>query len=220
MILRKGMFKMKKNEISLVLSILSFLGSLVAYPFIPNKIPHFNMANEIDSYSGKWSVFILALLPLGMFFLMQLISKIDKRNEKNSKTYEITTLIIVLVLIVMNWVLILVYMGINIDLYKILDFMFAVMFFVIGNYMPRVKMNSVFGIRTSWTLSNEKVWSKTHRFGGFALIAAGIASLGCIFINGVWSIITASIILSFITIIICIYSYIEFEKAKKVGCKK
>lgn len=205
---------MKKNKISLALSIISFLGSLVAYPFIPDKIPHFNMANEIDSYSGKWSVFILALLPLGMFFLMQLFSKVDKRNEKNSKTYEIATLITILVLIVMNWVFILIFLGLSLDIFKVLDFMFAVMFIVIGNYMPRVKINSVFGIRTSWTLSNEKVWIKTHRFGGFALIAAGIASLGCIFISGVWSIITASIILSFITIIICIYSYIEFEKQK------
>jgi uncharacterized membrane protein len=45
---------------------------------------------------------------------------------------------------------------------------------VIGNVMGKLRWNYTVGIRTPWTLSNERVWDKTHRFGGWALVIGGI----------------------------------------------
>jgi uncharacterized membrane protein len=47
---------------------------------------------------------------------------------------------------------------------------------VIGNFMSKVRYNLLFGVRTPWTLSNEMVWDKTHRF------AAPLFMLGGLFI--------------------------------------
>ena len=59
----------------------------------------------------------------------------------------------------------------------------GLMFLVIGNVMPKLRWNYVMGVRTPWTLADEWVWDRTHRFagwlwvvGGLALIAAAVAA--------------------------------------------
>jgi uncharacterized membrane protein len=40
--------------------------------------------------------------------------------------------------------------------------------------LPRARPNWFFGIRTPWTLTNDRVWTRTHRVGGYAMTAAGL----------------------------------------------
>jgi uncharacterized membrane protein len=51
------------------------------------------------------------------------------------------------------------------------------LFFYIGILCEHAKRNWFIGIRTPWTLSNEKVWDKTHRLGGKLFKIAGLISL-------------------------------------------
>ena len=39
---------------------------------------------------------------------------------------------------------------------------------------PRHGRTGLFGIRTPWTLSNDRVWQRTHRVGGYLLVACGL----------------------------------------------
>ena len=55
--------------------------------------------------------------------------------------------------------------------------MLAVMFLLIGNYLPKVQSNFYMGIKTPWTLSSDEVWRKTHRLGGKLYAACGILIL-------------------------------------------
>jgi uncharacterized membrane protein len=50
---------------------------------------------------------------------------------------------------------------------------FGLLFIVIGNVLPKLRWNCVVGIRTPWTLADERVWDKTHRFGGPAMVLGG-----------------------------------------------
>jgi len=43
--------------------------------------------------------------------------------------------------------------------------------------MGRIRQNYFFGIKTPWTLANEEVWRKTHRFTGYVWVAAGFVGL-------------------------------------------
>ena len=45
-----------------------------------------------------------------------------------------------------------------------------------------------FGIRTPWTLSNDRVWMRTHRVGGYLLAAAGIVLLVAAAGPGAWTV--------------------------------
>lgn len=48
----------------------------------------------------------------------------------------------------------------------------------VGNLLPRVRPNSVVGIRTPWTIRDEAVWTKTHRLGGYVVTVFGLALMG------------------------------------------
>jgi uncharacterized membrane protein len=48
---------------------------------------------------------------------------------------------------------------------------------VIGNYLPKTRYNYLLGIRTPWTLADERVWDRTHRFTGVWLMVAGVVAI-------------------------------------------
>jgi uncharacterized membrane protein len=48
------------------------------------------------------------------------------------------------------------------------------LFAVIGNVMGKLRPNYTVGIRTPWTLANERVWDQTHRFGGKVFVGGGL----------------------------------------------
>jgi len=47
------------------------------------------------------------------------------------------------------------------------------LFVVLGNVMGKLRPNTSVGIRTSWTLRNERVWDQAHRWGGKAMVLGG-----------------------------------------------
>ena len=49
----------------------------------------------------------------------------------------------------------------------------GIAFVICGNIMPKSDRNEAFGLRTPWSLSNDEVWRKSQRFGGYAMIASG-----------------------------------------------
>ena len=46
---------------------------------------------------------------------------------------------------------------------------------VLGNYLGKTTRNFFLGIRTPWTLASDEVWRRTHRLGGWTMVAAGVA---------------------------------------------
>ena len=53
----------------------------------------------------------------------------------------------------------------------------GIAFFICGNIMPKSDRNEAFGLRTPWSLSNDEVWRKSQRFGGYAMIASGVLTV-------------------------------------------
>lgn len=53
----------------------------------------------------------------------------------------------------------------------------GIAFIVCGNVMPKSDRNGTFGVRTPWSLSNDEVWRMSQRFGGYAMIVAGVLTL-------------------------------------------
>lgn len=54
----------------------------------------------------------------------------------------------------------------------------GLLFILIGNFMPKAQRNYLVGVRTPWTLSDERVWHKTHRLAGPVMMLAGVIMLG------------------------------------------
>ena len=82
--------------------------------------------------------------------------------------------------------------------------------------LPRARPNWMFGIRTPWTLSNERVWERTHRFGGYLMFAAGVVVLvGALIVQGAASswLIIASVLATSIGSMA--YSYVAWRQENR-----
>ena len=91
---------------------------------------------------------------------------------------------------------------------------FGGLFYYCGILAKNAKRNWFIGIRTPWTLSNEKVWDKTHRVGGQLLKIAGIIALfGVFFPSYALLFIFAPVVL--VAAYTITYSYIEYKKEVK-----
>ena len=67
----------------------------------------------------------------------------------------------------------------------------------LGNVMPKARMNSTFGLRTTWSMKNERVWQKSQRLGGIALVVGGIVTiLLMIFVRGPWCMLVLGIVIA------------------------
>lgn len=81
-----------------------------------------------------------------------------------------------------------------------------------GWMMRKAKRNFFIGIRTPWTLSNDRVWDRTHRIGSALFIVSGaLALIGSLFggMTAIWLIFTPLVCS---TIFLVIYSYLLYQR--------
>lgn len=143
---------------------------------------HFNAAGQADGWAGaSWALFLLPLLAAGILGLILLLPRFDPRAEKlrQSQRAQLNiALAVQLLLATAQAVIIAIALGQQPDLGRWLLLMTGLLFAVIGNMAGKLRWNYTVGIRTPWTLADERVWDKTHRFGGIVFFIAGLALMG------------------------------------------
>jgi len=86
---------------------------------------------------------------------------------------------------------------------------------VLGNLMPKMRRNALFGLRTKWSMANDRVWQKSQRFGGIATVIAGFCLiLLSLLIPGIWNILvlTAVIVVWLIVCLVASYRYYQADR--------
>lgn len=90
----------------------------------------------------------------------------------------------------------------------------ALLFIVIGNYLPKTRSSFIFGVRTPWTLSSDTAWEKTHRFAGPVFMLAGALGLaGAFLFDGIWLALQLSALVFTAAILSIVYSYFAWKTA-------
>ena len=110
-----------------------------------------------------------------------LVSKWDPSQKgRNQKALSMVLWIIPLLSNLICGELFALLLGLDFSPYSWICSGIGLLFMVIGNYMPKTKMNATVGIKTPTTYSSEANWNATHRFagklwfwGGLALILGG-----------------------------------------------
>ena len=207
-----------KTEIPMwILVILPMIYLGMIWNTLPEQVPiHFNAKGEVDGMGSKNMLIYLSLgMTLGTYLLMLLIPKIDPKNKINQMGKKFDTLRLLLVLFMSALACLIIYTSANTATFT-LNWVFIIigmLIAVLGNYFQSIRPNYFVGIRTPWTLENEKVWKKTHRLAGRIWMPVGVLLCFLPFvISGENYLPLFLIIIGIITIIPVVYSYLEFKK--------
>lgn len=126
--------------------------------------------------TGSVSLFMTAF----MYVMARYASK-QENSESNQKVMLISGIIINLFFTAMTaWTLVLDFRAVNGEAVngetamKIIFICMGLVIAATGNFLPKCKLNSVIGLRTSWSMANENVWFKCQRFGGVLFVLCGI----------------------------------------------
>ncbi|MGG7178443.1 SdpI family protein [Clostridium paraputrificum] len=180
-----------------------------------------NMFFSVFYYMTYKSIMIdnLYYLPVISFIILiqYLVFRINRNRIKNKeildKYYYKFLLISTVTLMIIQFVLLYNFFNTKIDSYKIISLVISYMIIYIGNIMPQFKQNSIIGIRTKKTLSNEKVWKEANVVGGITLVITG----GILFILSL--LLSGKSLIIILLISIIIWSFIN-DIYISIYCKK
>jgi uncharacterized membrane protein len=153
--------------------------SLAVFNRLPERMPtHWNAHGVVNGWSSRavaaWLMpGIMAIAAL----LLPLLPNIDPRRanyDKFRETYDLVVNAVITMIGVMHVATLDAGLGWPISMQRITPLMVGGLFLLLGNVMPRARPNWWFGIRTPWTLSNDRVWERTHRLGGYLFVGAGL----------------------------------------------
>ena len=180
------------SPLIIAIIVVQALVSIVCYPFLPPMVPsHWNVAGQINAYAPKLQVVLLyPLLSIGIFVLLQLLLAVSPRlgNQNPRANRNIINFFLTgvfLLLLVEQLATFATAFHIAVDISLITCLAISVMFIFIGNYMGKLRRNFWAGIRTPWTITNDTVWERTHRFGGQLFVIGGIIDVALSFIPSV-----------------------------------
>ena len=208
---------MRKSETTILgIILLSFIIGIYFYPQMPEKMAsHWNAQGRVDGYMSKfWGLFLIPFVLVGLTLLFLAIPKIDplKANiEKFRKYYDGFIILFFIFMLSIHFQVILWNLGIKINPNAIFPVGIGILFFYISILCENAKRNWFVGIRTPWTLSNEKVWEKTHKIGGKLFKVAGVIAFVGIFFQS-YALFFVLVPVISVAIYTIIYSYFEYQK--------
>ena len=157
------------------------LAGLVVIAVLPPdaRVPtHFDLHGNADGWSA--APFALLLMPVLAALnagLQRLLPKIDPRGANLTRSAGAVATIftaVTVLLAVVQGVIVAAALGLPWRAAGMPQLMVGGLFVVIGNVLGKLRTNYTVGIRTPWTLANERVWDHTHRFGGKVFVAGGL----------------------------------------------
>lgn len=222
---RREILQKLKKLAYYILMYLPLMVVLIALPYLPEKIPaHYGFDNQVDRWGSKYETLLFPTISILMGYFLLGMAKLEKKQKNYGKNNENITMIVgFLVLILYNALnihslytsfhkvenLSSVPLGISQLIFGII----GVLMIVTGNIMPKLRMNSLIGLRTHWSMKNEVTWEKCQRVGGISFIIGGIMIIGvCVAAKGIPCLLS---VLGIWAILITVDVFLTYRIAKK-----
>lgn len=152
-----------------------------AWPQIPDgaQVPiHWGIDGTPDGYGPKWVGLLgIPILTALVVALLLVIPRFEPRRtnlERSATAYVAVGIAVTLFVTALHVAAVLAALGEDVNLGMVASIGIGLAFVVMGNYLGKTRSNWFFGIRTPWTLSSDRSWTRTHRLGGIAFMAVGL----------------------------------------------
>lgn len=184
---------MKLKKKARILGLVPFLLVLLAWPFVPETIPaHYGADGAVTRWGSRWELFLMPVFTVAFTELMLWFAKLAKKQEQagaqnaggNNEKVVVQTTIWVQVLYDLITAGI-IYTGmkgvesLNFEGVpsRMIVAALGLLCVLTGNWMPKLRRNSIAGLRTPSSGKNDAVWKKCQRFGGVTLVLVGVGTI-------------------------------------------
>jgi uncharacterized membrane protein len=157
-------------------------GTLVAYPHLPSTVPlHWNAHGQANGWGPKWTLFLfgpgLMTALVALFGVLPWLSPKKFKIDSFRSTYLYIMIVVVALLSYIHLLELASALGLALDMTRAVEGGVCLLIALLGNVMGKVRRNFFVGVRTPWTLADERVWNATHRLAARTFFAGGFAGL-------------------------------------------
>ena len=206
-----------RKWIPLFIVVAAIVASAAVYQRLPETIPtHWDVNGHVNGWSSRaFGAWITPVLLIGLWALVRILPAIDPRGANYAKfggAFEAIIESLMLFLLAMHVLVLRAGLGQSAPIQRVVPIGVGFLLIVIGNLLPRMRPNWFIGIRTPWTLSSDRVWEKTHRFGGRVFVAAGILIVLSAFASPQAASIILITVVVLAAVVVLVYSYAEWKR--------
>lgn len=149
---------MKRNKLFwglLIFCAINFAAHLCFYGSLPDVVPtHWGADGQANGWGPKSTVLIMAALPALMLILMAVLPRIDPKHQNYEKfkgVWNASLTALTIFMSAMSWFSELSVFGLIPEGSSLVGILVCggcgVLFIFLGNYMPRIKQNYMFGCK-------------------------------------------------------------------------
>lgn len=205
------------------LMLAAWIAALAAYPYLPEKVPiHWNLRGEVDGYGQKqWAVFLTPAVMVGLFGLFRVLPWLSPKPftlDTFRGTYEFAVALTMGLMAYIHAFMLWAAWAGPVDVGRALVAGLCLFFALLGNVLGKVRRNFFLGVRTPWTLANERVWIDTHRLAARLFVAAGLIGFAlCLIVGGPVAFLATFGLILFAAFVPAVYSLIHYKRLERQG---
>lgn len=204
------------------LILLSFVMAGVFLTIAPEVVPvHYGVGGNVDRWGSKYELLLLPAISLLGGAVMLLTGKFGTKGEPQNE--RVVGVITIWMLILFNglWAFFMVkalqggtvHVNLSEQSMKWVAMALLGSFIPLGNLMPKVKRNSMLGLRTKWSMANDVCWQKSQRLAGFCMVSTGIVGIAVTAIAPAdWSVWILLGLIGVSVIVLSIGSYLIYKR--------
>ncbi len=168
---------------SLALLALMLAISAYAWPRLGDRViaVHFDFAGHPNGWApktrGLFAMPVTATPLIALFAILPALMPKNGRLERSWGAYETMWIATLTLLLLFHVGIVALALGAAVDMARVSMIGLGALLAVIGNVLGKVRYNYVFGVRTPWTLADERVWDRTHRFAGWIMTLGGLGAV-------------------------------------------
>ena len=214
---------LKKKKLLVITSLLTLLpipiGLLLWNQFPETMAIHFGFNGLADGFAtSSFSIFVPPVIMLAGQWVCILANAFDKRNaDRNQKMQKLVLWIVPALSILSSCGIYALALDVEFSPTAWTAIIMGLLFAILGNYMPKTRMNPTMGIKVWWAYTSDENWNATHRFAGKLWVVGGLILALCFWLPNLWAMVMMFVILIVISVLPILYSRNFYKKELAAG---